>query len=122
MVQVRQRYGRSGAANRRNKASLGYRYGLPHLQRSRASGASEANARLDALLAIMAVLSDTCVLGSGPAGWPPCRAPARYWVPGAVPPWAPPPACAGPATAATERLTGRRRPLACLFLDKAGSL
>jgi len=36
--------------------------GLPQLQASRAAGASETQARLDALLAIMAVLDDTCLL------------------------------------------------------------
>ncbi|MFB4391798.1 MULTISPECIES: triphosphoribosyl-dephospho-CoA synthase [unclassified Pseudomonas] len=37
-------------------------HGLPQLRRSRASGVSEPHARLDALLAIMATLGDTCVL------------------------------------------------------------
>ncbi len=35
---------------------------LPQLQRSRRGGASEAQARIDALMAIMTSLSDTCVL------------------------------------------------------------
>lgn len=35
---------------------------LPQLRRSRAAGAAEAEARIDALLAIMTSLSDTCVL------------------------------------------------------------
>ena len=35
---------------------------LPQLQRSRRDGASEAQARIDALMAIMTSLSDTCVL------------------------------------------------------------
>ena len=35
---------------------------LPQLLRSRAAGASESEARLDALMAIMTSLSDTCVL------------------------------------------------------------
>ncbi|HCA1823474.1 TPA: triphosphoribosyl-dephospho-CoA synthase, partial [Klebsiella pneumoniae] len=35
---------------------------LPQLQQSRAKGASEQQARLDALMAIMTSLSDTCVL------------------------------------------------------------
>ncbi|MGE7990525.1 triphosphoribosyl-dephospho-CoA synthase [Pseudomonas sp. NPDC089554] len=44
-------------------------HGLPQLRRSRAAGASEAHARLDALLAIMATLGDTCVLWrAGPQG------------------------------------------------------
>ncbi|MCT5821480.1 triphosphoribosyl-dephospho-CoA synthase, partial [Pseudomonas aeruginosa] len=38
------------------------RHGLPQLWRSREGGAGEQNARLDALLAIMSVLDDTCVL------------------------------------------------------------
>ncbi|YCH29984.1 triphosphoribosyl-dephospho-CoA synthase [Erwinia sp. D4-22] len=35
---------------------------LPQLRRSRAAGAAEAEARIDALMAIMTSLSDTCVL------------------------------------------------------------
>lgn len=60
---VRQRYGVGGA---REEAQLGFPrvvlHGLPQLRRSRADGAGEQNARLDALLSIMAVLDDTCVL------------------------------------------------------------
>ncbi|MHC6225704.1 triphosphoribosyl-dephospho-CoA synthase [Pseudomonas sp. X10] len=60
---VRQRYGVRGA---REEAQLGFPtvigHGLPQLLRSRAAGVSEAHARLDALLAIMAALTDTCVL------------------------------------------------------------
>lgn len=42
---------------------------LPQLLRSRAAGASESEARLDALMAIMTSLSDTCVLSrAGMAG------------------------------------------------------
>ena len=42
---------------------------LPQLQQSRARGASEPQARLDALMAIMTSLSDTCVLSrAGMAG------------------------------------------------------
>ncbi|RZI66828.1 MAG: triphosphoribosyl-dephospho-CoA synthase MdcB, partial [Pseudomonas sp.] len=42
---------------------------LPQLLRSRAAGHGEQNARLDALLAIMTTLSDTCVLyRAGEAG------------------------------------------------------
>ncbi|MFR0673444.1 triphosphoribosyl-dephospho-CoA synthase [Enterobacterales bacterium AW_CKDN230030176-1A_HGKHYDSX7] len=68
--QVRQRYGAGGA---RQEAALGFptviQHGLPQLQRSRAQGAGEQNARLDALLAIMACLNDTCVLWrAGPTG------------------------------------------------------
>lgn len=69
-ARVRQRYGVGGA---REEAQLGFPrvvlHGLPQLRRSRAAGAGEQNARLDALLAIMAVLDDTCVLHrAGSAG------------------------------------------------------
>ncbi|MBA1188110.1 triphosphoribosyl-dephospho-CoA synthase [Pseudomonas entomophila] len=68
--QVRQRYGAGGA---RQEAALGFptviRHGLPQLHRGRAQGASEQHVRLDALLAIMACLEDTCVLWrAGPVG------------------------------------------------------
>lgn len=60
---VRQRYGVGGA---RAEAQAGFpgalHHGLPQLARSRAAGAGESHARLDALLAIMAQLDDTCVL------------------------------------------------------------
>lgn len=60
---VRQRYGVGGA---RAEAQAGFpgalHHGLPQLKRSRAAGAGESHARLDALLAIMAQLDDTCVL------------------------------------------------------------
>lgn len=56
-------YGVPGA---REEAQLGFpaviRQALPQLQRSRERGAGEQNARLDALLAIMTTLTDTCVL------------------------------------------------------------
>ncbi|MCU1752311.1 triphosphoribosyl-dephospho-CoA synthase [Pseudomonas sp. 6D_7.1_Bac1] len=62
-AQVAQRYGARGA---REEAQLGFpavmQFGLPQLQRSRAAGSGEQNARLDALLAIMTTLADTCVL------------------------------------------------------------
>ncbi|MFJ2367640.1 triphosphoribosyl-dephospho-CoA synthase [Pseudomonas sp. NPDC087697] len=62
-AQVAQRYGVRGA---REEAQLGFpavmQFGLPQLQRSRADGSGEQNARLDALLAIMSTLADTCVL------------------------------------------------------------
>lgn len=62
-AEVAQRYGARGA---REQAQLGFpavlHYGLPQLQRSRATGQGEQNARLDALLAIMTTLADTCVL------------------------------------------------------------
>lgn len=62
-AQVAQRYGARGA---REEAQLGFpsvlQRALPQLQRSRARGHGEQNARLDALLAIMTRLADTCVL------------------------------------------------------------
>ncbi|WP_375122814.1 triphosphoribosyl-dephospho-CoA synthase [Pseudomonas sp. LW8] len=62
-AQVAQRYGARGA---REEAQLGFpsvlQRGLPQLQKSRANGHGEQNARLDALLAIMTQLADTCVL------------------------------------------------------------
>lgn len=62
-AQVAQRFGARGA---REEAQLGFpsvlQRGLPQLQKSRANGHGEQNARLDALLAIMTELADTCVL------------------------------------------------------------
>lgn len=62
-AQVAQRYGARGA---REEAQLGFpsvlQRGLPQLHNSRANGVGEQNARLDALLAIMTELADTCVL------------------------------------------------------------
>ncbi|MDO7895842.1 triphosphoribosyl-dephospho-CoA synthase [Pseudomonas citrulli] len=62
-TQVAQRYGARGA---REEAQLGFpsilQRALPQLRRSRAQGHGEQNARLDALLAIMTELADTCVL------------------------------------------------------------
>ena len=62
-AQVAQRYGVRGA---REEAQQGFpavtQRALPQLQRSRAAGHGEQNARLDALLAIMSQLDDTCVL------------------------------------------------------------
>ncbi|MBV4488662.1 triphosphoribosyl-dephospho-CoA synthase [Pseudomonas sp. SWRI153] len=62
-AQVAQRYGARGA---REEAQLGFpsvlQRGLPQLKRSRQNGHGEQNARLDALLAIMTELADTCVL------------------------------------------------------------
>ncbi|HEF4759842.1 TPA: triphosphoribosyl-dephospho-CoA synthase [Pseudomonas putida] len=62
-AQVAQRYGARGA---REEAQLGFpavtQRALPQLKRSRAQGHGEQNARLDALLAIMTELADTCVL------------------------------------------------------------
>ena len=62
-AQVAQRYGARGA---REEAQLGFpaviQRALPQLKRSRAAGHGEQNARLDALLAVMTRLADTCVL------------------------------------------------------------
>jgi triphosphoribosyl-dephospho-CoA synthase len=68
--QVARRYGVLGA---REQAQMGFpavlQFGLPQLQRSREAGTGEQNARLDALLAIMTTLGDTCVLyRAGPEG------------------------------------------------------
>ncbi|GAB7528077.1 triphosphoribosyl-dephospho-CoA synthase [Pseudomonas sp. 3A(2025)] len=61
--EVARRYGAQGA---REQAQQGFpavtQYALVQLQRSRAAGSGEQNARLDALLAIMTSLTDTCVL------------------------------------------------------------
>jgi triphosphoribosyl-dephospho-CoA synthase len=55
----------------RGEAQAGFPHvltiGLPILHRSRQQGSSETRARLDALLAIMASLDDTCLLHRG--GW-----------------------------------------------------
>jgi triphosphoribosyl-dephospho-CoA synthase len=69
-AQVAQRYGARGA---REEAQLGFpsvvQRGLPQLHKSRQQNAGEQNARLDALLAIMTELADTCVLyRAGPEG------------------------------------------------------
>jgi triphosphoribosyl-dephospho-CoA synthase len=60
---VRQRYNVGGA---RSEAQEGFphvvRVGLPALHAARDQGQDEAHARVDALLAIMASLDDTCVL------------------------------------------------------------
>lgn len=62
-AQVQRRFSVPGA---RGQAQQGFPavigQGLPQLHASRAAGAGEQNARLDALLAIMAQLDDTCVL------------------------------------------------------------
>ncbi|MGB5957061.1 triphosphoribosyl-dephospho-CoA synthase [Pseudomonas sp.] len=128
-LQMRRRYGTGGA---REQAQQGFPavigHGLPQLQRSRAGGASEQHARLDALLAIMAVLSDTCVLWrSGPAGLAAVQHGALAVL-----------AEGGSATLAGRRQLRRLDQqllhlnaspggaadllAACLFLDKAGSL
>jgi triphosphoribosyl-dephospho-CoA synthase len=63
---VRERYGVSGA---RGEAQRGFPHvitlGLPALRQARAQGVPEPYARLDALLAIMACLEDTCLLYRG---------------------------------------------------------
>jgi triphosphoribosyl-dephospho-CoA synthase len=63
---VAQRYGVSGA---RGEALAGFPHvvevGLPMLRSRRAAGCDESIGRLDALLAIMAQLDDTCVLYRG---------------------------------------------------------
>jgi triphosphoribosyl-dephospho-CoA synthase len=65
-ARVVQRFGVAGA---RGQATDGFPHvleaGLPALHRSRANGATEDEARLDALLAIIATLDDTCVLHRG---------------------------------------------------------
>lgn len=62
------RYGVGGA---RGQAQAGFPHvighGLPALRNTRARGGTEHAARLDALLAIMATLDDTCVLSRGGA-------------------------------------------------------
>lgn len=62
-ARVCRRYGVLGA---REQAQHGFpaviEHGLPQLLASRRAGAGEQNARLDALLAIMSDLTDTCVL------------------------------------------------------------
>lgn len=62
-AEVSRTYGVMGA---REQAQMGFpavtQTGLPQLKRSRAACHGEQNARLDALLAIMTTLSDTCVL------------------------------------------------------------
>lgn len=62
-AEVARKYGAMGA---REQAQMGFpaitQCGLPQLKRSRIASHGEQNARLDALLAIMTTLSDTCVL------------------------------------------------------------
>ena len=64
--QVRQAHGAAGA---RGEARTGFPHviaiALPALRDGRAAGATETEARLDALLAIMASLDDTCLLHRG---------------------------------------------------------
>ncbi len=60
---------RYGAAGARGEAKAGFphaiRVGLPTLRAARARGVAEDHARLDALMAIMAHLDDTCLLHRG---------------------------------------------------------
>lgn len=69
---VQARYGALGA---RGEAQAGFPHvmqiGLPTLQAARARGLDETHARLDALMAIMSSLTDTCLLyrGGPPAIW-----------------------------------------------------
>jgi triphosphoribosyl-dephospho-CoA synthase len=60
---------RFGVAGARGQAADGFPHvleaGLPALRQSRANGATEDEARLDALLAIIATLDDTCLLHRG---------------------------------------------------------
>ena len=69
-ARARRRYGAAGAVG---EACDGFPHvvghALPTLRRARARGAGETTARLDALLAVMAHLEDTCLLHrGGPSG------------------------------------------------------
>jgi len=68
-----------GVRGARGEAAAGFphvlRVGLPALHASRRRGGDEQCARLDALMAIMASLDDTCLLHRG--GWPALRAAKR---------------------------------------------
>jgi triphosphoribosyl-dephospho-CoA synthase len=63
---------RFGVRGARGEAASGFphvlKVGLPALRGARARGIDETRARLDALMAIMASLDDTCLLHRG--GWP----------------------------------------------------
>ena len=65
-ARARTRYGAAGAAG---EARAGFPHvvghALPALSRARSRGADETSARLDALLAVMANLEDTCLLHRG---------------------------------------------------------
>ncbi len=71
-LRVCERYGVAGA---RGEAYAGFPHvvdvGLPALRAARERGADESCARLDALMAIMCSLGDTCLLHRG--GWPALR-------------------------------------------------
>jgi triphosphoribosyl-dephospho-CoA synthase len=63
---ARQRHGARGAAGEAQSGFPHVRlYALPALRAARRSGADESTARLEALLALMARLDDTCVLHRG---------------------------------------------------------
>ena len=70
---------RFGVRGARGEAASGFphvlRVGLPALRGARARGTDETRARLDALMAIMAGLDDTCLLHRG--GWPAVAAARR---------------------------------------------
>ena len=78
-ARARRRYGSPGAVG---EARSGFPHvvghALPTLHRARARGADETTARLDALLAVIAHLEDTCVLHrGGPGGLAAIRRGAR---------------------------------------------
>lgn len=67
-ARARLRYGVSGAAGEARAAFPHVRlHALPALRAARRSGTDEGSARLEALLALMAALDDTCVLHRGGA-------------------------------------------------------
>ena len=120
-----------GVRGARGEASAGFPHvielGLPALEAARRRGAAEDRARLDALLAIMSSLDDTCLLHRG--GWPALHA-AQSGARGVL-------ALGGSATAAgmralaeldAELLRRNASPggcadllAACLFLDDASA-
>lgn len=65
-ARVQRRYGATGA---KGEAQDGFphvrRYALPALRAARSTGADESTARLEALLALIAHLDDTCILHRG---------------------------------------------------------
>ena len=118
---------RFGVPGARGEAAAGFphvtRIGLPALHRTRRRGRDESCARLDALLAIMASLEDTCLLhrGGRAALWPPSAARARVLALGGRPR----PPAAGAARARCRALRRCASPggcadllAACLFLDE----
>jgi triphosphoribosyl-dephospho-CoA synthase len=110
---ARAAFGVSGA---RGEARAGFphafRVGLPALRAARARGVPEGRARLDALLAIMASLDDTCLLHrGGPAALGAARAGARAVL-----------AAGGTAAAAGRRRLGRlHADLMALWASPGGS-